>query len=330
VIDANKLAHFAKGAISRLLEEAARMADSNEKITSIRSPIALLMREAAMYADEAGRMLVEREDVERAITETQESESLYRDGLYNAKADGTFMVDVQGRKKDTINAVAVIGGDFGALSRVSVKTYAGGKGDIVVSTEERADIVGSSFKQSIGNVSAFFRGMIGRTHALPFQASVKFEQNYGGIDGDSATQAMIYLIGASLADVAIPQNFSFTGSADQHGNVQVIGGLNQKIEGSWDIYREIMRRQGKPLSTEDPFKFVLPAANIRDLALRPDVAQAVKDGTLVLIPVVHVSQGFEAVFGIPYSTFVSRWKAYRESVIEANREKKDEPKAPNS
>lgn len=325
VVDQLGLPHFSRGAISRVLEQAARAADSNEKISTVLKPIERLMKESAQYAADEGHALVQREDVDKAVTETMESESLYRDMLYNLIADGTFWVNVDGAKENTLTGLAVIGGGegFGVPSRISVETHASKGGDIAVSTEEKAELVGSSFKQSINNVSAFFAGILGHVHLLPFQARVKFEQNYGGIDGDSATQTMIYLIGASLAGVKINQNFAMTGSADQQGNVQAIGGINHKIEGSWDVFVEMRKRQGKALTKTEPYNILFPASNIRELALRPDVAQAVKDGLLNIIPVVHVSQGFELLTGVPYATLVAKWKAYREQIIQQNREKKD-------
>ncbi|MBI4425076.1 MAG: AAA family ATPase [Elusimicrobia bacterium] len=317
------LPHFAKSAIQRVLEHGARLADSNEMVSLAFAPIERLMSEAAAYARGKGSSEVQADDVEEALEAAEDSESLSRDKLYNAIADGTLPVDVDGLKRDSFSGIAVIGGggehSFGTLSRITVKTYAHPKGEIAISTEDRAQLAGQSFKQSVSNVSAFFRGTLGGVKFLPFEASVKFEQSYAGIDGDSATQAMIYLIGASLADVPLRQNWAATGSADQHGNVQVIGGLNHKIEGAWAIAQEIARRKGWEWTPEHPYHVMIPAANLRNLALKPAVQEAVRAGRLQLVPVVHVSQGFELLTGVPYAELIRRWGERRDDIVAANR-----------
>ncbi|MFH1724760.1 MAG: Lon-insertion domain-containing protein [Elusimicrobiota bacterium] len=304
---AGEILDMARGAIAGALEYAARIAESNQKLSASFGPVAELMSEASFWAKESGRGEVTREDVDKAVSERSERSGAMRRHVLEYYSSDIFRVDIEGSQVGQINGLAVMG-DFGVPTRITFAPYAKPGSDFVVSADERAESAGKHFKKSLGVIKGFIGRTFGIKRAIPVEVSISFEQNYGGIDGDSATQTMIYGTLSALSGVGIKQGIAITGSADQSGNVQVIGGVNHKIEGYFDVAREKLRREGKEMTGEQGI--IIPAGNIRDLTLRPDIVQAVREGKFNIWAVEHVSQGTEILTGQPYSEVIRKAEAY--------------------
>lgn len=287
---AGQIMDLTKDAIGRVLEHAARMADSNSKFTAQFGALYGVLREASYWANEAGRAEIRAEDVEAALKAKQDREEVYQKHMLDLYKKNIFTVYTEGAAAGQINGLAVMG-SFGVPMRVTFVVGAGAPG--IVSVDQDAKSTGRSFDKALGNVHSFFMKEFGQTKTMRAQIRVSYEQNYGGIDGDSATSTEIYGILSSLSGVPIGQNFAVTGSADQFGNVQAIGGVNEKIEGFFALckHRGLTGTQG----------VVIPRTNVGDLQLSPEVVKAIKDGQFHVYAVEHVSQGIEILTGTAYS-----------------------------
>lgn len=296
-----EILEFSRGAMSRVLEQMSRVAGDHSYLTASFGTMVSLARESSFFAREAGRDEVRREDVETALKAKQDREETYRRHLIEVYKQNVFVVETNNVKRvGQINGLAVMG-SFGVPMRVTISvSRAGGAGGIV-SVDRNAGSTGKSFNKALGVVEGFLEGLFAANTVFPAKLTVSYEQNYGGIDGDSATSTEIYGILSALSGVGIGQNFAVTGSADQFGNVQAIGGVNEKIEG----YFELAKSRGL---TGDQ-GIIIPKSNVRDLNLSPEVQQAVADGKFHIYAVDHVSQGLEILTGVAYSEIVAKAEA---------------------
>lgn len=306
-----RMLDFGREAIAGILESAAGMAESNEKLTAQFGAVATLMQEASFWAREAGRDVVAREDVDKAVSERKERAGSSRRRMKELYGSEVFRVAIKGTEVGQNNGLAVVG-DFGVPSRITYVAYARPGSDFLVSADQSAHTTGSSFDKSIADIKGFMKSTFGREKSLPVEVSIAFEQQYGGIDGDSATQTMTYGVLSALSGVPIKQGIAMTGSMDQKGNVQVIGGVNHKIEGYFDVVTEMLRREGKEMNGEQGI--IIPVTNVADLALRPDVVAAVEAGKFNIWAVSHVGQGVELLMGVPYSEVLRKAEAYINTV----------------
>ncbi|PIR19032.1 MAG: hypothetical protein COV48_04215, partial [Elusimicrobia bacterium CG11_big_fil_rev_8_21_14_0_20_64_6] len=294
--------NLTQDAMSALVEQGARMAESNRKLTAQFGALYSVVREATYWAHEAGRTEVRREDVDTAMQTRQDRDEVYRQHMLQTYKDNVFVVETTGKKVGQINGLAVMG-SFGVPMRITVvPSAAAGSGEIIsVDRQAGPSQTGSSFNKALGIVEGFLQNLFAQKRPFPARLSISYEQNYGGIDGDSATSTEIYSILSALSGVAIGQNFAVTGSADQFGNVQAIGGVNHKIEGFYELCkaRGLTGDQG----------IVIPQANVADLQLSAEVVQAVKDGKFHIYAVSHISQGLEILTGVAYSEILSKARA---------------------
>ena len=292
-----------RDAMSALIEHGARLADSNQKLTAQFGAMYGVIREATYWAQQAGRTEVRREDVDTALQSKQDREETYRRHLIEVYKQNIFVVETSGKKVGQINGLAVMG-SFGVPMRITVVPSAaeGAGGIISVDRNAGPEQTGSSFNKALGVVEGFLQNLFAQKRAFPARLSISYEQNYGGIDGDSATSTEMYAILSALSGVAIGQNFAVTGSADQFGNVQAIGGVNHKIEGFYELCksRGLTGQQG----------IVIPRSNVADLQLSPEVVQAVKDGKFHIYAVDHISQGLEILTGTSYQEILSKASAH--------------------
>lgn len=294
-----EVTNLTQDAMSALVEQGARMADSNKKLTAQFGALYGVVREATYWAHEAGRTEVRREDVDTALQTKQDREEVYRRHLLQVYKDNVFVVETEGKKVGQINGLAVMG-TFGVPMRITVvpSAAAGAGGIISVDRQAGPSQTGSSFNKALGVVEGFLQNLFAQKRPFPARLSISYEQNYGGIDGDSATSTEIYSILSALSGVGIGQNFAVTGSADQFGNVQAIGGVNHKIEGFYELAkaRGLTGDQG----------IVIPQANVADLQLSLEVVEAVKSGKFHIYAVSHVSQGLEILTGVAYSEILAK------------------------
>jgi lon-related putative ATP-dependent protease len=283
---------FDRAAVARVIEHGARLAEDNERLSSHVRSISDLAREADYWAGEAGRDLVERDDVQCALDAQTGRADRIRRRVQEEIRRGTILIDTDGVRVGQVNGLAVIGlggYSFGQPSRITARTRLG-KGE-VVDIEREVKLGGPLHSKGVLILSGFLAGRFALDHPLSLSASLVFEQNYGGVEGDSASSAELYALLSSLAGVPIRQSFAVTGSVNQHGEIQAIGGVNEKIEGFFDACsaRGLTGEQGT----------LIPASNVKHLMLRGDVVEAVAQGRFRIYAVASVDEGTSILTGLP-------------------------------
>jgi predicted ATP-dependent protease len=288
---AEGLLPFHKSGIAALLEHAARMADDQSKLSSHFMEIADLIREISFWATKAGRTIISGDDVRAA-----DEENLYRvnrieERMQELYDDGTLMVDTAGAVAGQINGLSVIDlGDhtFGRPTRITATVYTGQDG--MINIEREVKLSGPIHDKGVLILTGYLGGTFARERPLSLSASICFEQSYDGIEGDSASSTELYALLSALSGVAIKQGIAVTGSVNQRGMVQAIGGVNYKIEG----FFAVCRAQG--LTGEQGV--MIPKANERHLMLHEDVVEAVNAGQFHIWSVTTIEQGIKILTGI--------------------------------
>ncbi len=286
------LLHFDPTAVARLVEESGRAAADQDKLTTRFAAMADLVRESAYWAKRAGRPLATAEDVQQAVTARQRRLDYVKERYLETIQQGTILIDTEGAAVGQINALSVAQAadfTFGLPSRISARTFIGRAG--VVSIDREVKLSGPIHDKGNLILSSYLASRFAQHRPLSMAASLTFEQNYGGVEGDSASSTELYALLSSLAEVPIRQNLAVTGSVSQLGRVQAIGGVNAKIEGFYDLCRErgLTGDQG----------VLIPEANVRNLMLRPDVVEAVERGEFHVYAVSTIEEGIELLTGMP-------------------------------
>ncbi len=293
LVQENKLRPFSREAVARVIEHSARMVEDSERLTTQVREIANLLREASYWSQQSSQDgIVTAEHVQQAIDAQIYRADRLRERVQETILRGTFMIDTEGAEVGQVNGLSVIqlgGFAFGRPSRITA-TVRMGKGD-VINIEREVDLSGPIHSKGVLILSGFLGSRYAREKPLVLSASLVFEQSYGGVDGDSASSAELYALLSAISGVPIRQSFAVTGSINQHGEVQAIGGVNEKIEGFFDICRQ------RRLTGEQGV--LIPEANVKHLMLRQDVRQAVAEGKFHIYPVSHVDQGIELLTGMP-------------------------------
>ncbi|MFB6258741.1 MAG: Lon protease family protein [Flavobacteriales bacterium] len=282
---------FEKSGISRMVEHSSRIAGDKHRLSTHFGDISDIMREADHYAKQEKAKKVASRHVKQAI-----ENSHYRSNLIQVKLDeliqeGTIDIDVKGEEVGQVNGLAVLDtGDisFGKPSRITVSTAMGSSG--FVDVERKAELGGPIHTKGMEIIQGYLESSFAQDHAISLTARTVFEQSYSGIDGDSASSTELYAILSSLAAVPIQQGIAVTGSVNQKGEVQAIGGVNQKIEG----YFEVCRMKG--LTGEQGV--LIPNTNVKNLMLREEVIEAVKNGEFNIWSVGHIDEGIELLTGV--------------------------------
>lgn len=284
------LKHFDKGAVEKVVEYSSRIADHKMKLSARFNQIVEILYEADAYSNEL-KSYVSREDVEKAIQGKKYRNSKYEEKLNEMYKDGTLLIDVEGEKVGQINGLAVMGSgeySFGRPSRITASTYKGKAGIINIEREVRHS--GSIHDKGVLILSGYIGEKYGKEKPLSLTTSITFEQNYSGIEGDSASSTELYLILSSIAKVPINQSIAVTGSMSQKGEIQPIGGVNEKIEGFFDVckIKGFTGEQG----------VIIPIQNVKNLMLKEEVLDAVEAGQFKIYAISHVNQGIEILTGI--------------------------------
>ena len=283
--------HFDRSGIERLIEFGARQAGDRDKVLASYAEIADLVREAAFWARKEDCQLVSAQHVEKALESRIFRSNRVAEEIRELIANGTILVDIDGKKIGQVNGLSVmeIGGyAFGRPSRVTASVGMGQAGIINIERESR--LSGSIHDKGVLILAGYLRNRFGQSQPLALSASLCFEQSYGGIEGDSASSTELYALLSRLANVPLRQDIAVTGSVNQWGEVQAIGGVNEKIEGFYDVCR-IVGLTGKQGA-------LVPAANVRHLVLRKDVVQAVADGRFHIYPVHTIDEGLSILAGV--------------------------------
>ncbi|MFV0368763.1 MAG: Lon protease family protein [Hyphomicrobiaceae bacterium] len=292
IVERHTLKAVSAPGVARLIEEAARLADDRDKISIEVGHIADLAREADYWAGRAEREEISAEDIARAVDSRIQRADRLRDRAQESIQRNIVMIDTQGVKVGQVNGLSVLqlgGFAFGKPSRISARVrFGSGR---VVDIEREAKLGGPLHSKGVMILWGYLAGRYVLDQPLALAASLVFEQNYGGVDGDSASSAELYALLSALAEVPVRQGLAVTGSVNQWGEVQAIGGGNEKIEGFFDVCvaRGLTGEQG----------VLVPAANVQHLMLREDVVAAVRDGQFAVYPVATVDEGIALLTGLP-------------------------------
>jgi lon-related putative ATP-dependent protease len=292
VVRRDGLRPFDRGAVARVIEQAARLAGDSEKLSAGLRDIVDLLQESDELAAEAGLGAVGAAEVQQAIdARFRRGDRVYR-RLQEEIGRRTIRVETDGSVVGQINGLSVIslgGLSFGNPSRITARVRLG-RGE-VVDIEREVALGGPLHSKGVLILAGFLGGRFGQSRPLSLNASLVFEQSYGGVDGDSASAAELFALLSALADVPLSQSFAVTGSVDQLGRIQAIGGVNEKIEGFFDVCRTVglTGRQG----------VVIPASNIEHLMLRQDIVAAATEERFRIIPIETVDQGLSLLTGMP-------------------------------
>jgi lon-related putative ATP-dependent protease len=288
--DEDKLKPFDRSGAAALVEQAVRMAGRQEKISTSFPIITDLIREADYWANEDHSSVVQEKHVDKAIERRIYRSNLIEEHIQEMIDRGTLMIDTDGGVVGQVNGLAVYSlGDymFGKPSRITATTSMGRAG--IINIEREADLSGSTHNKGMLILAGYLRKKYAQDKPLTMSASIAFEQSYSGVDGDSASSTEIYALLSSLSEAPIKQSIAVTGSVNQKGEVQAIGGVNQKIEGFFDCCRkkELTGMQG----------VMIPESNVKDLMLRKDVVEAVKNGQFHIYAVKTIDEGIEILTG---------------------------------
>jgi ATP-dependent Lon protease len=281
---------FDRGAFAAMLEYGVRQAGRRNKVTARFVDIADLAREAHYTAAAAGESVVRAAHVRGALASKMERHNLIETRIREMIEEGTLLVDVSGTAVGQVNGLSVleIGGySFGKPVRITATAALGKVG--LINIEREANLSGRFHDKGVHIISGYLRSKFAQDKPLSLSASICFEQSYSGVDGDSASSTEVYALVSALSGLPLRQDVAVTGSMNQQGEVQAIGGVNEKIEGFFDVCRikGLTGTQG----------VIMPQSNVEDLMLREDILEAVTAGKFHIWPVSKIEQGIEILTG---------------------------------
>ncbi|MCE5338512.1 MAG: AAA family ATPase [Methanomicrobiaceae archaeon] len=287
-----KLRHLDREAIARVIEYGSRLAEDKQKLSTRFAAIADLIREANFYAAGDGAEQVERQHVTKAI-----EEKVYRSNLIQQKIEEyirreIFLIETEGEKIGQVNGLSVIGlGDFafGRPSKVTASIGVGREG--IMDIEREAALGGPIHTKGVLIINGYLNNNYARDKPLALSARLVFEQSYEGIEGDSASSTELYALLSALSGLPLKQYLAVTGSVNQKGEVQAIGGVNEKLEGFFEVCKAkgLNGNQGA----------LIPASNVQNLMLKEEVVEAAKAGKFRIYPVRTIDEGIEVLTGVP-------------------------------
>lgn len=319
---------FDRGAVAKVIEYSSRLAEHQEKLSAKFNEVADLLREANYWAKRENSDIIKTEHVEKALDEKVYRVNKVEQKIQEAIKEGNILVSTEGAVTGQVNGLSVLDfGDyrFGIPSRITAKTYAGKAG--IVNIERETKLSGKIHEKAIFTLSAYLGEKYAKKRPLTLSASLTFEQLYGGVEGDSATCAEVYALLSSISGVPLKQSVAITGSMNQHGEVQPIGGVNEKIEGFFDICK-ILGLNGKQ-------GVIIPRKNIKNLTLKKETIEAVKTGKFNIYTIDNIEDGIEILTDLsagelqpdgnyPEGTLNFLVSRRLEELSEAVKEKKDE------
>jgi lon-related putative ATP-dependent protease len=288
----DSLLPFGRDGVARVVERCSRLAEDAEKLIAHVGLVRELVMEAEHQARARGAQVVTAEDVDTAVAGAERREGRVRERVQEEILRGTFKVETSGAKVGQVNGLSVMmlgRAPFGRPSRITARARLG-KGE-VIDLEREVELGGPLHSKGVLTLSGFLAARYAPEHPLSLSATLTFEQSYGPVDGDSASSAELYALLSALSDVPLRQCFAVTGSVDQHGDVQAIGGVNEKIEGFFDVCA------ARGLGGEHGV--LVPRTNVKHLMLRKDVVDAVRAGKFRIFAVSTIDEGIEILTGVP-------------------------------
>jgi lon-related putative ATP-dependent protease len=286
-----KLRAFDRSGVARVIEQSARMVEDGERLSIHMQRVTDLLREADYWAGQNGNGVVTADDVQKAIDAWIYRSDRIRQRMQEEIYRGTILIDCDGAKAGQVNGLSVIQlGDFafGRPNRITARIRMG-KGE-VVDIEREVEMGGPIHSKGVLILGGFLGARYAVEQPLSLSASLVFEQSYSGIEGDSASSAELYALLSAISEIPINQSLAVTGSVNQHGEVQPIGGVNEKIEGFFDTC--------KARGLTDQQGVLIPVSNVKHLMLRHDVIEAVAKGQFHIYPVKTIDQGIELLTGV--------------------------------
>jgi ATP-dependent Lon protease len=289
--DENLLA-FDRSGVAAVIEYGVRLAGRQKKLSTEFHRITDILREASYWGKKDHSDRVSEKHVDQAIAEKIYRKKMIEDKIQERIDDGIILIDSDGAAVGQVNGLSVYDmGEyaFGKPSRITAKTSMGKAG--IINIEREADLSGRTHNKGVLILAGYLRGKYAQDKPLTLTASLAFEQSYGGVDGDSASSTEVYAILSSLSGLPLRQDIAVTGSVSQNGEIQPIGGVNQKIEGFFEVCRNrgLTGKQG----------VMIPHQNVGDLMLRKDVVEAVAAGKFHIYPVHSIDQGIGILTGVP-------------------------------
>ena len=289
--DDEHLLPFDAAALAQIIEYGVRLAGRRQKISTRFNIIADIVREAEYWARKAERKTVMDVHVEKALDERVYRIKLVEEKIQEMIDNRSILIDTSGSVVGQVNGLSIFNNgehEFGIPSRITARTSLGRSG--VINIEREAELSGPTHNKGMAILAGFFRSKFAQTRPLVVDASVTFEQSYGGVDGDSASSTEIYAILSSLSDIPIRQDIAVTGSVNQKGEIQPIGGVNLKIEGFYDVCkaRGLTGTQG----------VIIPYQNVDDLMLREEICRVVQKKKFHIYAIKTIDEGIEILTGV--------------------------------
>jgi predicted ATP-dependent protease len=285
------LKHFSADGVAAVIEFAMRVVDNQRKMTARFGLVVDLVVEAAYWAERESTEHTERNHVEKALEEREYRSGQVSDAIQELLLEGTLLVDIEGSKVGQVNGLAIYSaGDtsFGKPSRITTQAYMGRDGFINIEREAR--LSGQTHDKGVMILAGFLGNRFAQDFPLSVNISIAFEQSYGPVDGDSASSTELYSILSELSGAPVRQDIAVTGSVNQKGEVQAIGGANEKIEGFYDFC--------KAAGKLGEAGVLLPHSNLRNLMLRPEVVESIKKGEFHIYAAKTIDEGIEILTGV--------------------------------
>jgi len=291
ICNEESLRHLESNGLAKIIEHSSRLAGDQEKLSTLFADIADMLREANFWAGEDNAPLIEARHVEKAVEQKIYRSSLIQQRINEMINKGMIIIDTDGEKIGQVNGLEVIDlGDFafGKPTRITASVGIGREG--LIDIEREAKLGGRLHTKGVMILSGYITEKYVRDVPLSLSGRLVFEQSYEEVEGDSASSTELYALLSRLSDMPIKQNIAVTGSVNQKGEVQAIGGLNEKIEGFFEICRakELNGKHG----------VLIPASNVRNLMLKEEVVEAVKAGNFHVYPVSTIDEGIEVLTGL--------------------------------
>lgn len=320
---------FNRRSVAAIIELSSKSVSNQQKLSLRFGPIVGIIKEAEYWARREGKKIVSESHAHKAFSEYRFRHNIYEEKIHESYADNTIMIDVSGAVTGQINGLAVFSvGDlaFGRPTRITAETFMGPSG--IINIEREAEMSGSTYDKGVMVLSGYLGRTFAQNHPLSLSISLAFEQNYSGVDGDSASSTELYAILSSLAELPIQQGIAVTGSVNQKGEIQVIGGVNQKIEGFFEVC------QSKGLTGKQGV--IIPAANVKNLMLKRELVEIIDKGQFHIYQISSIQEGIEILTGVPAGladengrfpadTVYGRVQAKLERFLEQSLKLKDRP-----
>ena len=287
-----KLPHLDKGAVAKMVEYASRLAEDKNKLSTRFNDLSQVLSEAATWAIMGKSKVITKEYIQKALDERIERVKKYDAKYTEMITDNTLLIDTEGYKVGQINGLTIMTvGDytFGKPSKITANTFTGKSG--IINIEREVELSGSSHSKGVLILNGYIGQLFAQDIPLSLTASICFEQLYSGVDGDSASSTELYALLSSLSDVPINQSIAVTGSVNQKGEIQPIGGVNEKIEGFYQVC--------KTRGLNGSHGVIIPIQNVKNLNLSDEIVDSVKNGNFHIYAVSTIDEGIEILTDVP-------------------------------